>query len=317
VAEARAPSAQRKTGGARFFARVVRGRYLLLMLLIPVAYVVTFAYVPMYGVQIAFKDFSARLGIWRSPWVGLDNFVRFFRSYSFQRVITNTVVLSVYSIVAGFPVPILLALALNALNRQGVKRAVQMITYAPHFISTVVMVSIVVQLLNTRFGVINALIVLLGGSTVDFMGSPQLFPHIYVWSGIWQEMGYNSIIYIAALAAIDPTLHEAAVIDGASKVQRTLRIDVPGILPTIVILLILRMGSVINIGFEKAFLMQTPLNLRASEVISTYVYKVGIAAALPNFSFGSAVGLFQSLVGLVLLAIVNTIARRLGETSLW
>jgi ABC-type polysaccharide transport system permease subunit len=149
------------------------------------------------------------------------------------------------------------------------------------------------------------------------MGSPQLFPHIYVWSGIWQEMGYNSIIYIAALAAIDPTLHEAAVIDGASKVQRTFHIDVPGILPTIVILIILRMGSVINIGFEKAFLMQTPLNLRASEVISTYVYKVGIAAALPNFSFGAAVGLFQSLVGLVLLAIVNTIARRLGETSLW
>ncbi len=315
--DAEVPVTARRRGAAHLFARIVRARYLYLMLLIPVVYIVVFAYYPMYGVQIAFKTFTARLGIWGSPWIGFDNFLRFFKSYSFQRVISNTVILSVYSVVAGFPIPILLALAVNAVQRLHVRQAVQMITYAPHFISTVVMVSIIVQLLSPRFGIINTAVMALGGSAINFMGSPAWFPHIYVWTGVWQEMGYNSIIYIAALAAVDPALHEAAVIDGATKVQRTLHIDIPGILPTIVILLILRMGSIINIGFEKAYLMQTPLNLRASEVISTYVYKVGIAANMPNFSFGAAVGLFQSVVGLTLLSVVNWMARRIGDTSLW
>jgi multiple sugar transport system permease protein/putative aldouronate transport system permease protein len=271
----------------------------------------------MYGVIIAFKDFDAKSGILGSPWAGFRHFKRFIESYAFMRVTVNTVLLSLYSLLAGFPIPILLALGLNHLKNEKFKKTVQMVTYAPHFLSVVVLIGLISQLLNTRFGILNRLIVFLGGEAIDFMGAPEWFRHVFVWSGIWQNAGYDSVIYIAALTAVNSELHEASIIDGANIWQRIWYIDIPGILPTIIILFIMRMGSLFGIGFEKVFLMQTPLNLRTSEVIETYVYKVGIASGMPNFSFGAAIGLFQSVIGLILLAIVNYIARKVSTTSLW
>jgi len=230
-------------------------------------------------------------------------------------LLKNTLGLSIYSLLAGFPLPILLAVMLNETTSLRFKKTVQMVTYAPYFISTVVMVSIVMQFLDPRIGFANRVIVLLGGQARNFMGQESLFQSIYVWSGIWQNTGYGAIIYIAALSGIDPTLYEAAYIDGASRLQKVIHIDLPGILPTVVILLILSIGSIMNVGFEKVFLMQNPLNLGTSEIIATYVYKLGILNA--QFSFGTAVGLFNSVVNLILIASVNQIARRIGQTSLW
>jgi putative aldouronate transport system permease protein len=245
----------------------------------------------------------------------LHYFEQFFTSPVFWMLLKNTLGLSVYSLLAGFPMPILLALMLNETTSLKFKKTAQMVTYAPYFISTVVMVSIIMQFLDPRIGFINRVIVLLSGQARNFMGQERLFQSIYVWSGIWQNTGYAAIIYIAALSGIDPTLYEAAYIDGASRLQKVIHIDLPGILPTVVILLILSIGSIMNVGFEKVFLMQNPLNLGTSEIIATYVYKLGILNA--QFSFGTAVGLFNSVINLILIASVNQIARRIGETSLW
>ena len=280
-----------------------------------IAYIIIFAYVPMYGVQIAFKDFHFSKGMLRSPWVGLKYFRYFFGSPNFSLLIKNTLSLSAYSIIAGFPFPILLAISLNEAGSRIYKKTVQMVTYAPYFISTVIFVSIVFQVLDMRDGILNTLIRLAGGRSVNFMGSPKWFSSIYVWSGIWQATGYTAIIYLAALSGIDPTLHEAAIVDGATKIQRILRIDLPGITPVIVIMLILQSGQIMNVGFEKVFLMQNPLNLRSSEVIATFVYKIGLISG--NYSYSTAVGLFNSVINMFLLVIVNSIARRLGEHSLW
>ena len=304
-------------GRTRGWARARKNYQLYLILLLPLLYFVIFHYVPMYGAQIAFRRFLAVEGILGSPWVGLDFFVKFFQSYQFGRVVGNTVGISVYTLLAGFPVPILLALMLNNSSMPRFRKTVQMVTYAPHFISTVVLVGLILQFLSSRFGAINQLIKALGMEPVLFMGEPAFFKSIYVWSGVWQNAGWGTIIYLAALAGIDPTLHEAAIVDGASKLQRTVHIDVPGILPTAIIILILNMGQLMNVGFEKVFLMQNALNLQASEIIQTYVYKIGIAASLPNYSYGAAIGLFNSVINLVLIVIVNSIARRVGDTSLW
>lgn len=295
--------------------KIIKHWQLYLVIAPAIVYIITFAYVPMYGVQIAFKDFLINKGMIRSPWVGLKYFKFFFGSPNFGRLIKNTLSLSVYSIIAGFPFPILLAIALNEAGSRIYKKTVQMITYAPYFISTVIFVSIIFQVLDMRDGIINTLIRLFGGETVNFMGSPGWFSSIYVWSGIWQATGYQAIIYLAALAGIDPTLHEAAIVDGATKIQRILRIDIPGITPVIVIMLILQSGQIMNVGFEKIFLMQNPLNLRASEVIATFVYKVGLISG--NYSYSTAVGLFNSVINMFLLIIVNAVARRVGEHSLW
>ncbi|NMA66915.1 MAG: sugar ABC transporter permease [Clostridiaceae bacterium] len=274
-----------------------------------------FSYGPMYGVLIAFKNYSVTKGIWGSTWVGLDNFTRFINSHNFSVLIRNTLTLSVYSLVAGFPLPIILALLVNRLRFARYKSFVQTISYAPYFISTVVLVGMLRIFFFPETGLVNNIMVALGGPDIDFFGSAPAFKHLYVLSGIWQTMGWGSIIYIAALSNIDPSLYESARCDGANQLHLLFHIDIPSILPTAITLLILNAGSLMSVGYEKAFLMQTPLNTGASEIISTYVYKVGLRDA--QYSFSTAVNVFNSIINCVLLIVVNRIARSTGETSLW
>lgn len=285
------------------------------MFLPVLVFFLVFHYAPMYGVQIAFKKFSAVRGIVGSPWRGLYYFQQFFDSYLFGELIGNTLGLSLYSLAVGFPTPILLALMMNELRSERVKRVVQTITYAPHFISMVVMCSMIILFLSPSSGVLNRIIEILGGQSVYFMGKPEYFKTIYVLSGVWQNTGWSSIIYMAALSGIDPQLHEAATIDGASRLQRVWHINLPGILPTAVILLIMNCGSLMSIGFEKAFLLTNDLNRASAEIISTFVYQRGLIDR--NYSSAAAIGLFNSAINLVLLLGVNAIARRVSDTSLW
>ncbi|MFB9277479.1 ABC transporter permease [Cohnella cellulosilytica] len=297
--------------------RILRVWQLYALLALPLLYLIVFKYVPMYGAQIAFKDFAVAQGIWGSEWVGLKHFDRFVHSYDFGKIMANTLLLNVYNLIAGFPFPLLLALGLNYVRVRWFKKTVQMVTYAPHFISTVVMVGMLFELLDPRNGIANNLLQAFGFETINFMGNPDYFKSIYVWSGIWQSAGFNCIIFLAALSSIDPSLHEAAVIDGASQRQRMLHIDLPGIMPVAVILLILNMGSMLDVGFEKVLLMQNPLNTRTSEVIDTYVYKVGLVSQAMNYSYSAAIGLFKSVIGFFLIVAVNQIARKTNQASLW
>ena len=291
---------------------------LYLFLLLPLIYILLFAYVPMTGLQLAFKKFSAPLGIWGSPWVGFDQFAKFFKSYMFNRVLTNTVRVSLYSLIAGFPIPILFALMLNSMRSYKYKKTIQLITYVPHFISMVVMVGMLLQMINPRIGIFGVIYTAVTGQEAPLLiGKPEAFSHLYVWSGIWQNLGWSSIIYIAALSGVDSELHEAAQIDGASRFQRVRFIDFPSILPTATIMLILNAGQIMNVGFEKVFLMQNNLNLRASEVISTYVYKVGLATSTQDFSYATAIGLFNSIINFVLIVFVNWASKRLSGNRLW
>jgi multiple sugar transport system permease protein/putative aldouronate transport system permease protein len=290
---------------------------LYVLLALPVAYLLVFKYYPMYGAQIAFKDFTATKGIMGSDWVGFKHFIRFFHSYEFSRLLQNTLLLSVYSLVAGFPFPIILALCLNYVQKSSFKKSVQMITYAPHFISVVVMVGIIIELLDPSRGLFNNLLRVFGFQPINFLAKPEYFKSIFVWSGVWQSVGFSCIIYLAALAGIDPSLHEAAIVDGATKLQRMRHIDLPGIMPIAVILLILNTGHILDIGFEKVLLLQNPLNLRTSEVIDTYVYKVGLTSQAMNYSYTTAIGLFKSVVGFILLIAINNIARKTKQASLW
>jgi len=288
---------------------------LYLIFLFPLAHVIIFRYIPIYGIQIAFKKWNPVLGITGSHWIGLKYFKQFFASPDAVRIIANTLRISLIGLALSFPAPIILALAVNACDRIGFKKTVQMVTYAPHFISTVIMVGILMQLTDMRLGVINIIIKALGFEPVNFMGSAPLFPWIYVVSGVWQQAGYQSVMYIASLAGISPELHEAATVDGASRFQRMLHVDIPGILPTIVLMLILDVGSMMNVGYQKVFLMQNSMNMGTSEVISTYVYKVGLKQA--NYSFSTAISLMNTLVSLILVTSTNFISRKLTETSLW
>ena len=270
----------------------------------------------MYGVQIAFRKFTASKGIWGSPWVGLDNFERFFKSYQFTQTIRNTVVISGLSLILGFPMPVIFALMLNQVENQKFKKLVQTVSYAPHFISVVVLVGMLFVFLSVTSGPINTLIKALGGEAINFMGSASLFKWVYVFSGIWQTTGYSAIIYIAALSAVSPEYYEAAMVDGATRLQRVWYIDVPMLLPTICIQFILNSGRIMSVGFQKAYLMQTSLNLSTSEIISTYVYKVGLVQA--DYSFSTAIDLFNTAINLVLIFTVNGITRKLSaENSLW
>lgn len=297
--------------------RIYEHRQLYLFLLLPLAYLIIFSYIPMAGVQIAFRKYNIRGGIWHSPWVGWDNFSRFFNSYMFERVLVNTLTLSFYGLIAGFPLPILFALCLNVMRSQRFKKAVQMVTYAPHFISTTVLVGMMMALLNPRNGLYGTIcFALTGNYPMDPFGSAEAFKHLYVWSDIWQSMGWNAIIYIAALSGVDMELHEAAQIDGASRFQRMIHIDLMSILPTASIMLILSAGNIMSIGFEKVYLMQNDINLRASEIISTYVYKVGLTGN-SDFSYSTAIGLFNSVVNMLILLLVNGVTRRLSSTSLF
>jgi ABC-type polysaccharide transport system permease subunit len=300
-----------------FWRQVKHSWQLYLLLLVPLVWLIIFQYWPMYGAQIAFRNFLPGDKIWDAQWVGFANFERFFKSVMFTNLLRNTLGLSLYSLAVGFPIPILFALSLNQVRNGLFKSSVQMISYAPYFISTVVMVGMLLQFLDLRHGPVNLLIMTLGGKAIHFMGDAKLFQSIYVWSGVWQYTGFNTVIYLAALSTIDPSLHEAAVVDGANRLQRIINIDIPGILPTAITLLILNMGQVINVGFEKVYLMQNPLNTPISEVISTYVYKVGLIGGITNYSYASAIGIFNSVVGLILLALANQMAKRFTETSLW
>lgn len=298
--------------------RMASGWQVYLLLLLPVIYLIIFCYVPMGGLVLAFKDYNIRDGIWGSPWAGFDNFIEFFQSYKFEIVLKNTLVLAIYTLIVGFPIPILFALLLNAFPGYRYKKIVQSVTYIPHFISMVVMVGIIVQILNNRSGIYGSLYTFFTGQTApDILGKGSLFKHIFVWSGVWQSTGYNAIIYIAALSNVDQSLHEAACIDGATRFQRLLYIDWPSIRPTAVIMLILAAGGIMNVSFEKALLMQNDLNLAYSEVISTYVYKVGLQSGIGDFSLSTAIGMFNSVINFILLVIVNAISRRLTNNSIF
>ena len=275
---------------------------------------IIFSYVPMYGIVLAWKDYSPIQGIMGSRNVGFAHFERFFRSPYFVDIIRNTIVISLYGMVVGFPIPILLALGLNQIRNLKFKKFIQTVTYAPYFISTVVLVGII-NIVFAEKGFINQFISMLGNEPVLFMGNIKYWRHIYVWTGVWQSMGWNAIIYIAALAGVSPELHEAAIIDGATKFQRIKYIDLPSISPTIVITLILSAGSIMSVGFEKAFLMQNPLNAEVSEIIATYIYKVGLVSG--QYGFSTAVGLFNSVINCILLLSVNKIAKKMGHSSIW
>lgn len=298
------------------FLKNLRKYWQYYILLLPaLAYFLIFCYGPMYGAQIAFRNFNARDGITGSAWVGYAHFERFFRSPYFGSLLRNTFVISIYGLLAGFPLPILLALSLNELKGTKVKKLAQTVTYAPYFISTVVMCGMLIAFLNPNTGIINKLIAALGGEPVPFLSEAALFPSIYVWSGVWQGTGWGSVIYFAALSGVDPQLLEAATLDGATRWQKIWYVNLPALMPTIVIMLIMNCGSLLSVGYEKAFLLQNALNLETSEVISTYVYKTGLVSA--QYSFSTAIGLFNSVVNLILLVTVNAVSRRIGENSLW
>ncbi|MEG0691907.1 MAG: ABC transporter permease subunit [Oscillospiraceae bacterium] len=293
-----------------------KDNYDLYLFLIPtIILIFIFCYVPLYGIQIAFKDFSPRKGITGSDWIGFSQFIRFFDSAYFGLVMKNTILLSVYQLIASFPVPIILALLLNSMGSKKYKKIIQTVTYAPNFISVVVICGMLLIFLSPRNGIVNSFLAMFGVDPINFIAHPEYFRSIYVWSGVWQSAGFSSIIYMAALSGISPELHEAAVVDGATKLQRIINIDLPGILPTATILLIMSFGGLISIGFEKAYLLQNSLNAQTSEIISTYTYKIGLVDN--DLGFSTAIGLFNSAINCVLLIAVNYISRKISETSLW
>ena len=288
---------------------------LYIMCLPAVIYFLIFAYKPMYGIIIAFKNYSMRKGIMGSPWIGFGNFERLFSSYWFPIILKNTLTLSGLTLILGFPIPILLALILNEVQNSRFRKGFQTISYAPHFISTVVLCGMLTLFLSPSSGVINRFITMLGGEHINFLQEPSMFKWVYVLSGVWQEMGWGSIIYFATLSGLDKALIEAADIDGASRLQKIWYINLPVLVPTILILLILNCGSLLSVGYEKVFLLQNPTNLSASEVISTFVYKSGLEKS--DFSFGAAADLFNSVVNTIVLVLANTISKQTTKTSLF
>jgi len=306
---------QRRISLALRMKRIFRAWQLYVLLAPSLIYILVFKYWPMYGVQIAFKNYNPADGFTDSPWVGLTHFIRFVNSYQFGQVLGNTLWIAVLGLLVAFPIPIILALLVNQLQSERFKKFTQTVLYSPAFISTVVVVGIMFVVLSPRSGLINNAIQLAGGEPIFFMGSAEWFRPIYVISDVWQNAGFSMIVYLAALAAIDPALHDAAKVDGASKLQRIRHIDLPGIMPVVTILFILAIGNLLNVGFEKALLMQTPLNLSSSEIIQTYVYHAGLQQA--QFSYSAAIGLFNSLLNLALLLFFNTVARRANQATLW
>ena len=296
--------------------KLLKQNYQLYFFLIPaVVFIALFMYGPLYGLQIAFKNYRPGDGIWGSRWVGMDWFVRFFSTPRCWEIIRNTLTVSIYSLIAGFPFPICLAIILNDVKNLRFKKFAQTVTYMPYFISTVVLVAMMSLFFSPTSGFINTIIKAFGGEPIYFMGISSLFPHMYVWSGIWQSMGYSSIIYIAALSGVSPELHESAVIDGANILQRIWHIDIPTIMPTMVILLIMSMGNIMNVGYEKVYLMQNDLTVDVSEVISTYVYKIGLINN--QFSFSTAIGLMNNVINFVILVIANKVSNKIFGSGLW
>lgn len=297
------------------YQKNMRYKQLYLLALIPFLFVLIFNYIPMSGILLAFKDYSVRKGILGSPWAGLKYFNQLFSIPIFPTILKNTIVLSLQSMLFSFPFPIILALAFNEIRNTRLKKTLQTISFAPYFISTVVVVSIMFQMFSYRSGIMNSMFNKFGLESINFIGEPGFFKPAYILSGIWQGAGYSSILYIAALAGVDVSLYEAASIDGANRVQKVLHVDLPSIAPTIVITLILSAGNILSIGFEKVYLLQNPANYNVSEIIATYVYKTGIEQA--QFSFSTAVGLFNAVVNCIMLILVNKIAGKVSETSLF
>ncbi len=304
-----------KSKDKKLWKRIAQNWELYVFIAPAFLYFLIFHYGPMYGIQIAFKNFIPTKGILGSPWVGFDHFTRFFESYYFWDLLWNTLSISLYELVVGFPIPIILALAFNEIRNGFFKKMAQTVTYAPHFISVVVMAGMIITFLSPSTGLITHVITWLGFDAPQFLTDPKWFKTMYVFSGVWQSAGWGTIIYLAALSGVDPTQHEAAIIDGASRFQRVRHINIPTIVPTITILLILNIGSLLGVGFEKILLLQNPLNMEASNVISTFVYKSGLVDA--QYSFSTAVGLFNSVINAILLITVNQIVRRSSENSLW
>lgn len=284
------------------------------MLLPVVLFFIVFHYVPMYGAIIAFKDFNPRLGIWKSPWVGLKHLRSFFNSFYAWRLIKNTLLLSLYDILWGFPAPIILALLLNEIKSEYFKKTVQTVTYLPHFISMIIICGLIVDFTKAD-GVINDIIAAFGGERSNLLGRSELFRTIYIGSGIWQGVGFGSIIYLAAITNINPELYEAAIIDGAGKWKQVWHITLPGIAPIVIITLILRLGSLMSIGFEKIILLYNPLTYETADVISTFVYRKGLLDA--QYSYSAAIGLFNSLINFIMIITANKISQKVSETSLW
>ncbi len=296
--------------------KVLKSKWqLLVMFAVPLIWYIIFCYIPMYGIQLAFRDYNPRLGYLGSPFVGLQWFRQFFSSYYWMDIIWNTFSISLYSIVIGFPVPIILAIIINELPGKKFKKILQNITYIPHFISVVVLCGMLYLFLSPQYGILNTILGAFGAEPIGFLESSKYFKGVYVLSEVWQESGWSSIIYIAALAGIDPALYEAAKIDGAGRMKRIIHISLPGITPTIVTLLILKIGQIMSIGFEKAYLLQNDLNLKSSEIISTLVYKQGILQG--NIGYATAVGLMNSCLNLLLIILANKFCKRFFDTSLW
>lgn len=296
--------------------KVLKSKWqLLVMFAVPLIWYIIFCYIPMYGIQLAFRDYNPRLGYLGSPFVGLQWFRQFFSSYYWMDIIWNTFSISLYSIVIGFPVPIILAIIINELPGKKFKKILQNITYIPHFISVVVLCGMLYLFLSPQYGILNTILGAFGAEPIGFLESSKYFKGVYVLSEVWQESGWSSIIYIAALAGIDPALYEAAKIDGAGRIKRIIHISLPGITPTIVTLLILKIGQIMSIGFEKAYLLQNDLNLKSSEIISTLVYKQGILQG--NIGYATAVGLMNSCLNLLLIILANKFCKRFFDTSLW
>ena len=295
--------------------RELSQNWILYIILIPIlAYFIIAHYAPMYGIVIAFKKFNVKLGIMGSEWVGFKHFLRFFKAYNFTRLLSNTLMISLYTPALEFPTPILFALLLHYLDFKPLKKTVQMISYAPHFLSTVIIVSMLIMFCS-RDGLFNIITGFFGVEPSNLLSRPELFRHIYAFSDLWQSAGWSTIIYLSALSGVDQQMHEAAIVDGASKFQRMLKIDLPSIIPTIVMLFILRLGRIMGVGFEKAFLMQNDLNLRTSQIISTYVYELGLIKG--DYSFSAAVGLFNNVINVTLLVLANTFSKKVLKESLW
>lgn len=303
-----------KTFGHRLAQCIKRYYWMYIFVLPMVIWFIIFHYVPMGGIVIAFKRYNGVTSIWESKWVGMKWFIKFFESPYFWRLIRNTLTLSFYQL-ATFPLPIILALCFNELRSPKFKKIAQTIMYAPHFISVVVLVSMMNLFFSSQYGMVNHIIEALGGEPYPFMISEDAFAHMYVWSGVWQGLGWGCIVYVAALSSVDPGLHEAAKLDGASRLQRIWHINIPTILPTIVIMLIMRMGHIMSVGADKVLLMRNNLNVAKAEVISTYVYYQGLISG--DYGYATAVGLFTNVVNLIMLLVVNKISAKVSETSLF
>ncbi len=300
--------------------QILKSWQLYVMLILPVAYVLLFSYYPMYGLLIAFKDYTPKLGIFGSEWVGLKHFVTFINGQMFWRLFRNTLIVSLYALFASFPLSVVLALALNVVRVEKFKKIVQTVTYIPHFFSVVIIVGMMFQIFSPHIGIFKNIIALFqgeGAAIPDLMGNADAFYHTYVWSNVWQNLGFNSIIYIAALSAVDTELYESAQIDGASRFKILLHIDIPTILPTIIIMLILRSGHILTVGYEKALLMQNTANLKYSELISTYVYNEGIVKGFKQYSSSTAINMFNSIINFICIWSVNKVSQKVGESSLW